>query len=113
MPHAAVGKPQSSLAKSAPVEPIQLPLSYKYKPLDSSDIKLDFTFDEELAKLSDDAHLAARRPVELQGDQLPSLSVDASASASGRNSISSATEANALNIKIAKTKKVWDEFDHG
>ena len=40
------------------VEPIQLPPSFKdafkYKGLESSELKLEFTFDEELAKLTEE-----------------------------------------------------------
>ena len=47
----------ASMSKGS-VEPIQLPPSFKdafkYKGLESSELKLDFTFDEELAKLTEE-----------------------------------------------------------
>ena len=107
-----VSKALRTITKPSAVDPIQLPVSYKYNTLDSSDMKLDFTFDEELAKLSDDPHMTSRRAMELSGNhQLPSLNGESSASA--RNSISSATETTALNFKIASVKSVWDGFDRG
>lgn len=70
-----VKKPEPTKSKSS-VEPIQLPPSFKdafnFKGMNSSDMKLEFTFDAELAKLTEekvdndkDVGLDAPRPIPL------------------------------------------------
>ena len=90
------------------MEPIQLPASFKgfnfSKGEDSSDIKLDFTFDAELAKLTEEK--SETKEVSEQMNQPMSMPNQTSRVASLQSPTSPATED--LNLKIASVKNVWE-----
>ena len=113
----------AAIASSKPVtgmEPIQLPASFKgfnfSKGEDSSDIKLDFTFDAELAKLTEEK--SESKEVSEQINQPLSMPNQTSRVTSLQSPTSPATED--LNLKIASVKNVWETmpimptvFEHG
>ncbi len=90
------------------MEPIQLPASFKgfnfAKGEDSSDIKLDFTFDAELAKLTEEK--AETKEVTEQMNQPISMPNPTSRVTTLQSPTSPATED--LNLKIASVKNVWE-----
>ena len=97
--------------KSVPgMEPIQLPASFKgfnfSKGEDSSDIKLDFTFDAELAKLTEEKSEA--KEVGEQMSQPMSMPNQTSRVTALQSPTSPATED--LNLKIASVKNVWESM---
>ncbi len=92
------------------MEPIQLPASFKEfnfsKGEDSSDMKLDFTFDAELAKLTEEK--AETKEVSEQMNQPISMSNQTSRVSTLQSPTSPATED--LNLKIASVKNVWESM---
>ena len=93
----------SSSSGSKKPEPIELPLSFVGKATDenSAEIKLDFTFDQELATLSGSSADKSRQSVVGAGSSMPrssSLTLSSPSSPSTQD----------LNLKIASVKKVWD-----
>lgn len=85
---------RAELEKQDKPEPIELPLNFgKADENAAADMKLDFTFDQELAELSSDK--GGRPSVSLARS---SLALSSPASPSTHD----------LNLKIASVKKVWD-----
>ena len=86
-----------------------------FQGLDSSDIKLDFTFDAELAKLSEgSADLSVHKELAEPSPSATAAGVgitQAQTPASVAASLTSAHDTNDLGLKIASAKKVWDQFD--
>ncbi|XP_058806241.1 protein PRRC2C isoform X3 [Phymastichus coffea] len=82
----------SDLIKDKQPDPIQMPLSFNNKE-DSSDMKLDFTFDSDLSQLTDDKSKTLGMPRSMH-------------ITSGQSTISPSTAE--LNLKIASVKKVWE-----
>ncbi|KAB7499504.1 hypothetical protein Anas_14128 [Armadillidium nasatum] len=85
---------REELEKREKPEPIELPLSFSKADENAADMKLDFTFDQELAELSAEK---SGRPIV---SSLPrsSLALTSPASPSTHD----------LNLKIQSVKKVWD-----
>ncbi|XP_074655932.1 uncharacterized protein LOC141909383 isoform X2 [Tubulanus polymorphus] len=85
-------------------DPIQLPASFKdslvFKGDDTSEMKLDFTFDAELAKLTEEksGEIKENRNDSVNGqvDIIPGIQTPTSPAAAD------------LNLKIASVKNVWD-----
>ena len=73
--------------------------------LDSSDIKLDFTFDADLAKLSEQQQALNAAHKQLKEQPPAPLGGSSSAAAAAH-----AHDTNDLNQKIASVKKVWDKY---
>ena len=149
-----VKRPDAKASKSATVDPIQLPASFKdafkykvrhqrsfkllavclllaerryvvigtitatidgvcpshFQGLDSSDIKLDFTFDAALAKLSEDHQMMS--PHKEIGEPPEPIPMPGGASGGNSHMSSAAHDTNDLGLKIASVKKVWDEYDN-
>ena len=125
--------------KATPVGPIQFPASFdstsfKFKGEETSDLKLEFTFDAELAKLTEEKTEPKEGGNRGEGPKpipLPTHSSRAVSSTSSSSSSSAATAAAAmtlatspatddLNLKIAAVKNVWENipamptvFEHG
>ena len=74
--------------------------------LDSSDIKLDFTFDADLAKLSEQQQALNAAHKQLKEQPPPPLGGSSSSAAAAAH----AHDTNDLNQKIASVKKVWDKY---
>lgn len=95
---------------SSGMEPIQLPASFKEafkftKGADTSDMKLDFTFDEELAKLTEEK--SGNQDMN-EPPQHMSMSNPSARATSLQSPTSPATED--LNLKIASVKNVWESM---
>lgn len=110
----AVKKPESKVRPSNSMEKpqaIQLPPSFKDsifgKGDDSSEIKLDFTFDAELAKFAEEKS-------EMQGDDMHddtspvAITLGTTSNQSSVNNAPTSPAAQDLNMKIASVKTVWD-----
>ncbi|XP_064649744.1 protein PRRC2C-like isoform X2 [Lineus longissimus] len=94
--------------KHEKVEPIQLPFKdfMLTKGEDSSDIKLDFTFDAELAKLTEEKNEEKLGNI---NEDTKNMSMQANSN-EGMNGIQSPTSPAAadLNLKIQSVKNVWE-----